>query len=341
MIRSLSFFHPYCLLWLFNKQKSGMINKIKIAAFGILSACAVSSYAQECHNIYPYVQGVVSDNNGYDLVSYIRKSTNDVRAKAPKIKEYSGDTWGYLQVKGVKVPSVDINRVDDKYEKNHLSFAQVINATLALCDTKDGMKATWWTRQCNNPKGPLFFMRTDQDAGSEVPIVRYTDITKELAQKKFTLVEYNNKNYNRRDYDQLVKNYATLENGVIKEAEEYKTIIDFYNAFLSKFTYVEDPLLEDKSFVTFFATSHNKFVGYFNIENSKLSGHLEPLDIQFERDRDTVVTHIFKKTQHKTVFVYGDDIFGLDKTLLNYAYVHNIKMIRRKTSTDKMFNKAK
>lgn len=318
-----------------------MINQIKVAAFGLLSLWAGNTYAQECHNIYPYVQGVVSDNNGYDLYGFIKTNAKDVKAKAPRIKEYSGDTWGYLQIKGAKVPSVDINRVDDKWEKNHLSFDQYINATLALCDTKDGMKATWWTRQCNNPKGPLFNMRTDEDAKAEVPIVRYTDITKELASKKFTLVEYNNNNYNRRDYDQLVKNYITVENKVIKEAEEYKTIIEFYNTFLSKFTYVEDPLLEDKSFVTFFSTGKNKFVGYFNIENSKLSGHLEALDIQFERDRDTVVNHIFKKLEHKIVFVYGDDIFGLEKTLLNYGFVHKIKMIRRKTTTDKKFNSEK
>jgi hypothetical protein len=318
-----------------------MINKIKVAAFGLFSLWAGNSYAQECHNVYPYVQGIVSDNNGYDLNGFIKNNTKDVMAKAPKIKEYSGDTWGYLQIRGVKVPSVDINRVDDKYEKNHLSYSQIINATLALCDTKNGIKATWWTRQCNNPIGPVFNMRTEEDSKGEVPIVKYTDITKELTEKKFTLIEYNNTNYNRRDYDQFVKNYITVEKGVIKEAEEYKTIIDFFNNFLTKFTYVEDPLLEDKSFLTFFSTDKNKFIGWFNIENSKLSGHIEPVDLQFERDRDTVVNHVFKKLKHKTVFVYGDEVFGMEKTLLNYGYDHHIKMIRRKTATEKKFNSEK
>ena len=317
-----------------------MINKIKIAAFGLLSLWAGNIRAQECHNIYPYVQGVVSDNNGYDMMGFIKSGAKDVKAKAPKIKEFSGDTWGYLQIRGVKVPSVDIKRVDDKYEKNHLSYSQFINATLALCDTKDGMKATWWTRQCNNPRGPLFNMATDDDGKGDVPIVRYLDITKELMSKKFTLVEYNNENYNRRDYDQLVKNYITLEKGVVKEMEEYKTIIDFYNNFLSKFTYVEDPLIEDKSFVTFINTSKNKFVGYFNIENGKLSGHLMPYVLTFESDKDTLVKHIFNKLEHKTVFVFGDDVSGMEKTLLNYGYVNHIKMIRRKTTTEKKFNKA-
>jgi len=317
-----------------------MIKKIIIAVFGFINVLALRSDAQECHNVYPYVQGVVNDNNGYDLYGFIRKSAADVLAKAPRIKEYSGDTWGYLQIRGVKVPSVDINRVDDKWVKNHLSYAQFINATLALCDTRDGMKSTWWTRQCNTPNGPLFNMRSEDDNNAAAPIVRYSTITKELNEKKFTLIEYNNDNYNRRDYDQLIKNYVTLANGAVKDAAEYKTIIDFYNTFLSKFTYTEDPLLEDKSFVTFFSTANNKFIGWFNIENSKLSGHLEPLNIEFEKDKDTIVNHVFKKLEHKTVFVYGDDIFGMEKTFLNYGFEHHIKMIRRKTSTEKKFNQA-
>ncbi len=318
-----------------------MINKIKIAAIGLFCVFAGTNNAQECHNMFPYVQGVVSDNNGNDLVGFISTNTKDVAAKAPKIKEYSGDTWGYLQVKGVKTPSVDIKRVDDKYVKNHLSYSQAIDATLALCDTKDGMKATWWTRHCNNPMGPLFYKKADDDIKTNVPVTGYTDITKELTAKKFTLVEYNNNNYNRRDYDQLLKNYITLDKSTIKDAADYKTIIDFYNNFLSKFTYLEDPLLEDKSFVTFFTAGKNKFIGYFNIENSKLSGHLEATDIQYEKDRDTLVNHTFKKLTGKVVYIYGDDVFGMEKTLLRYSFVHKVKMIRRKTTTAKKFNKEK
>lgn len=318
-----------------------MIIKTKIAALGLFTIFAGNIQAQVCHNLYPYVYGAVADNNGYDLAGFIKTNTRDVQAKAPIINKYSEGTWGYMQVKGAKVPSVDINRINDKYEKNHLSYAQYINATFALCDTKDGMKAAWWTRQCNNPKGPLFSKMADEEVKSDVPMVYYTDITKELSAKKFTLIEYNNTNYNRRDYDQLLKNYITLENGVIKDATDYKTIIEFYNTFLAKFTYLEDPLLEDKSFVTFFTAGKHQFVGYFNIENSKLSGHLQAVDIQFESDRDTVIKNTFTKLTRKTVFVYGDTVFGMEKALLRYGFAHNIKMIRRKTSSTKKFNTTK
>jgi hypothetical protein len=315
-----------------------MMNKLKIAAFGIVTLLAGNSYAQVCHNMFPYVQGVVNDNNGYDLVSYVKNSAKDVAVKAAKINEYSGGEWGYIQVKVIKAPSVEIERVNDKYVKNHLNFSQPIDATLAMCNTKEGMKATWWARQCNNSAGPLFYKKADDAVKTDMPIVYYTDVTKELAAKKFTLVEYNNETYNRRDYDQMLKNYITLENGIVKDAGEYKTIIDFYNNFLSKFGYVSDPLLEDKSFVTFFTAGKNRYAGYFNIENSKLSGHLEPVDIQYEKDKDTVVNNTFKKLTGKTIYVYGDDIYGMQKNMLRYGHLHNVKLIRRKTNTNKKFN---
>jgi len=317
----------------------GMINKNKIAALSLISLLAGNTYAQVCHNLYPYAQGVVSDNNGHDLDGFIKSNSKDVLAKAPKIKEYSDGAWGYLQVKNARVPTVDIHRVDDKYERVHLNYAESIDATLALCDTKDGLKATWWARQCNNPNGPLFQKRTDDDGKMDVSVIRYHDIMTDLDAKKFTIVEYNSQTYNRLDYDELLKNYFTLENGIIKDATEYRTIIEFYNNFLSKFTYVEDPLLEDKSFVTLFSTGNHKFIGYFNIANSKLSGHLEPVDIQFESDKDTVTHNIFKHLTGKKIFVYGDEDFGLEKTILRYAYAHKLKTIRRNTATTDKFNK--
>lgn len=317
---------------------------VHISRFVSVALCCflfLGASAQVCHNLYPYALGAVDDNNGNDLAGFIKTAAADAKLKSGLVRQYSDGNWGYLQVKTVKMPSVDIRRVDDKFEKVHLNFSQSIDVTLALGFVADGLKATWWSRQCNNPRGPLFQKTTDDDAKLDIPCLWYTDITKTMAARKFTLVEYYTDRYNNTDYSELLKNSILVESGLLKDANEYKAVIDFYNGFLSKFTYVEDPLLEDKSFVTFFTSGNDRFIGYFNIENNQLSGHLLRAGIEFPADRDTVVSHVFQKLTTKKIYVYGDDVFGLEKTMLRYAYVHKLKLIRRKTSDSLPFNKEK
>lgn len=303
----------------------------------MLAAVTNNSQAQVCHNLYPYAEGVVMDNNGHDLAGFIKKSRRDAEYKTGKIEEFSGGEWGYLQITNSRVPSINV--IAGKEKRVVLNYAEYINATLAIGKSKDGLRATWWTRQCNNPQGPLFWKNTGEEGKLGMESARYTDVTKALETKKFTLVEYNDTVYNRRDYDQLLSNYITAENGMVKDLGDYKTIILFYNQFLTKFTSTDDPLVENKSFVTFVAGEKTKYFAYFNVENGKLSGHLEIADLQYEADRDALVNKTFKKLKGKTIYVYGDDIFGLEKTILKYAHAHHdIKVVRRKTDTNDKFN---
>jgi hypothetical protein len=316
-----------------------MHKTLKISA--LLFLFATGSNAQVCHNLYPYAEGVVFDNNGHDLAAFIKTNSRDVAFKSGKIKEFSDNKWGYLQVNNAKVPSINIHPSLESHRAD-LNHSEYINATLALFNTTEGVKATWWARQCNNPTGPLFYKKTDDNGKLTVDNVRYSALSKEMDLKTFTLVEYNDTTYNAGDYSLILKNHILLENLAVKDANDYKTIIDFYNNFLTKFTYLEDPLLGNKSFITFFTSGKTRYLGYFNIVNGKLAGHLEVADIRFEKDRETIVANTFRKLTGKVIYIYGDDLFGLEKTMLKYGQDHpSLKLIRRNTNTTEKFNKEK
>lgn len=317
-----------------------MRRSIRISAIALLSLAAGQVSGQVCHNLYPYAAGVVDDNNGHDLFGFLKSNKTEANYKGGKIDDFSGGTWGYIQVNNARVPSINI--LQDKYKTVVLNHGQAINATVVIAKSKDGIQATWWARQCNNPQGPLFWKKTDDDSKLDPPAVRYGEVTRNLETKKFTIVEYNDSIYNERDYDQLLKNYMLIENGIIKDVNDYKMIVDFYNNFLSKFSYTDDPVLEHKSFVTFLSSGKTRYVGYFNIVNGKLAGHLEVADLQFEDDMTHLVNKVMKKMSSKTVYVYGDDIFGLEKTFLKYKHEHHdITFARRNTNMAETFNKDK
>jgi hypothetical protein len=321
----------------FLRERFGMRNKtIRIAILTLSSLWTTISIAQTCHNLYPYADGAVYDNNGYDLRGFVKKNKTAATEKGNKINEYSENKWGYLMVNTVRVPSVSTPH--GKWHDVSLNHSEYIDATLAMCVTKESLKSTWWARQCNSPLGPLVCTKVDDEGRLDVPNVRYTDISKELEIKKFTIVEYTNDRYNPRDYDVLANNYLLIENGLVRHDEDYKTIINFYNNFLSKFTYLDDPLLETKSFVTFFHGRDRQYVGYFKIANSKLAGHLETIEIRYERDKEIIVNSLFSKLNTRTVYVYGDDTFSLEKAMLKYAREHDLKLITRATNTTEKFN---
>jgi hypothetical protein len=314
------------------------VNTLKISALLLAFVVGSNLFAQVGRYLYPYAEGVVYDNNGHDLTGFAKSNKKETAYKGGKIDEFSGGSWGYLQVTNARVPSINVLPGKDK--KAIYSYSDYIDATVALFSTKDGIKGTWWARQCNNPQGPLFYKKVDDEGNLDIPNVRYTDFTREMETKKFTIVEYNDTIYNQRDYDQLLKNYIIIENGLIKDVNDYRTIIDFYNNFLTRFTYVDDPLLENKSFVTFFTAGNNKYVGFFNIVKGKLGGHLQRADIQFEQDKDPFVAYVMKKLTGKVIYIYGDDIFGLEKTFLKYKHSHHdLTFFRRKTDATEKFNK--
>ena len=180
-----------------------MQKTVKISAL-LLMLASGTAYAQVCHNLYPYSAGVVGDNNGRDLEGFIKRNKKDAGQRGAAIDEASGGTWGYVQVSNSRVPSQSVQTVG-KERKVMLNFSEHIDATVAMYYTKEGVKATWWARQCNNPTGPLFWKKTDNDSKLDAPNGRYTELTREMDLKKFVVVEYNDSTYNQRDYDQIVK----------------------------------------------------------------------------------------------------------------------------------------
>ncbi len=298
------------------------------------------SQAQVCHNLYPCAGCVVADNGGNDLYGYVTTNKKDAAFKADKIHEYSGGMWGYIQIRDAKVPSLNIHPTAEN-KKVDLDYSQYIDATLVLHQSIDGMQASWWARQCNNREGALYSKKTDEDAKVDAHVVRYRDVFHDLETKNFTLVEYNNEPYNEVDYDVLLKNYILLENGLVKNDHDYKVMIDFYNNFVTKFSYVEDPLLDNTSFITFFTAGNTRYIGYFNIINSKLAGHVEQVKLEYEKDKDPLLDRVFRKLKGKTVIIYGDDVYGMEHNMLKYGHNHHIKLIRRKTDMTDKFNTAK
>ena len=295
--------------------------------------------AQLQHNQYPCSECAVHDNNGNDLKGFIIRNKRDLYTKGDIVIAASDNKWGYLQIRSATVPSV--NKTGEK--KGEMNYAETIMATFVLSKTKDGALATWWARETNNPQGPLTSRMVKEEGDTpEIPIVRYEGMTHDLDSKVFTIVEYSNNLYNERDYDVLLKNYFLVENGAIKNNDDYKSIVSYYNDFLKKFSYVDDPILGKRSFITLLtATSGNKYIGYFNIVKGKLAGKLEPIDFQYQKDKDSLVHKVFTKLTGSTVYVYGDENFDLEKPIVMYAREHDIKLKRRHTDTDKKFNDDK
>ncbi len=290
---------------------------------------ANNSFAQY-RNLYPCGECAVYDNNGNDLNGFIKSNKKELDYLGGKVNDFSGNSWGYLSVKTVKVPSID--------QQRNLNHSEYISTTLALYKAKDGDQATWWGRQANTPKGPLVSKQVADDGQTDMEVTRYNNVTHALEQKKFAIVEYHDNGYNALDYDVLLKNYLLVEHGTIKNIEDYKILIDFYNTFLTKFTYLDDPLLGHKSFITFFTANGTKNMGYFNIVNGNLAGHLENVDIAYEKDKAAHVKNTCQQLTGDVVYVYGDDIYGLEKTFLSYGHENKIKLFRRKTDTSKKFN---
>ena len=315
--------------------------KNKVAVFAVVMSGMLhsDSIAQVCHNLYPSPEMATYDNGGHDLRGFIITNKKDFLVKGAKVNEYSKNTWGYLQIKNARVPSVDNNKSKDNPNNHQLNYSEYIDVTLAMYKTKDGAQSTWWARQCNSPKGPLVDIAVDSRGLLDMDYVRYGNILSDLVTKKFTIVEYSGDTFNRKDYDDLIKNYLLIENGTILDLSDYGAVIDYYNNFASKFSDIEDPLLEYKSFITFFETPRARYVGYFNVVNNKLAGRLEVVDIKYDRDKDAFVAQAFKKVTGSVIYVYGDEAFGMDKVIITYAREHNVKVVRRKTTTNKEFNK--
>ena len=310
------------------------LNSIKISALLLLCMPAGRSVAQQVvHNQFPCAECAVYDNNGNDLRGFINSYKKELLFRGGKVNEFSNNTWGYLMIKNARVPSMD--------KKGNLNYYESIDATLALYKTEDAAKATWMARECNSSKGPMVYIRVKDEGKLDIDNVKYTEITHELEAKKMALVEYCDSVYNDRDYDVFLKNYVLLENGAVKDVNEYKGIIDFYNGFLSRFSYTSDPILATKSFVTFFTAGNTRFVGYFNVVNNKLAGKMEVYPVEYEKDRSPLVTGIFKKLTGHVIYVYGDDSFGMNKTIDKYGRDNHIKIKYWSTSGSNKFNDDK
>ncbi len=312
------------------------LNAVKIAALLLAGATTTQLDAQTrtCKNQYPCNYCAVYDNNGNDLAGFVHNYTKQLNINGAKVSEASNGDWGYLLVRTVQVPSVSTKWVTEG-KLNHTNY---IRTTLAMNKGKDGNTATWWARECNTDNGPLVQIKVEEGAEKvEMDQKQYEKVMNGLLNRKWVLVEYLD-TFNTRDYDYMLKSHIASKCGTIHQ-DDFKSFVDFYNGFMGKFSYLDDAVLTKMSFVTFFAGGEGRhYVGYFNVVNSKLSGQVEPLHIEYERDRDTVVKHTFNRLSGKTVYIYGDDSFGLDKKLIQYAKANDLKLRRRKTNVSTRFN---
>jgi len=300
----------------------------------LLSVVSSSVFAQPIHyNRLPSIEAATYDNNGNDLRGFIKTNKNELNLRGSAVNDYSANHWGYMQIKTVKVPGED--------KKGNLNYYQTFDVTLGLYKTTNGAKGTWWAREYNSANAPMLYYKTNEAGRLDMENVKYTDITRELEGKTFTIVEYYDSSLNTKDLDMLLKNTLYIKSGSVKNVEDYKTIIDFYNTFLSKFTTLNDPMLEDKSFITFVRTANARYIGYFNVLNGKLTGRLELLDLQFEAEKPKFVNAMLKNITGKEIYVYGDKTFGMEKTLNKRAEVNNLKLYRKYTTMTGKFNEDK
>jgi hypothetical protein len=302
----------------------------KINAFILCCALALPAMAQTKHNNkYPSAEALTYDNNGNDVKSYINARKSDLFLKGDVVNDASSNKWGYVQAKNVKVPSQNKEGIRNYYE--------TLDANFMLFKSKADAKATWWTREYNLPRAPLVFLPADE-AGLAIDIVKYSEILRELETKDMTVVECGSDMPNSYDYDVLLKNYFFVKHSAIKDASDYKTIVPFYNGFLSHFAPVNDPIIDNKSFITFFKTASTEYIGYFNVVNGKLAGKVETITAPFENDRIKLINDIFKKLTGSRVYVYADETFGFTKIITNKCQVLNKRVAFWPTTTTKKFN---
>ncbi len=301
----------------------------KLLAVLLLSAATGAVTAQIRHNDkFPSPESATYDNNGNDLRGFINTNKTVLNAHGGYVAEQSGNSWGYLQVKNVKVPGQN--------KKGELNYYASFDVTLALMKSTEGAKATWWAREYNNAQGPMLYFKAGDALG--IDNVKYSEILTDLRPKKWTLVEYYDTVFSPKDYDIILGNSIYMKGGSIKENGDYSSMIVFYNSFLSKFGDTRDAVLEDKSFITFFKGASTNYIGYFNIVNGKISGYVDAIDAPFERDRVKMINEVFKKLTGTYVYVYGDDAFGMEKIIRQRAEKSNIKTDRRMTSMSGKFN---
>ncbi len=312
--------------------------KAALAAM-LLVTVSAPSQAQErktCKNQYPCGDCAVHDNNGNDLAGFTRSYKKQFHANGDKVVSASNGDWGYVLMRTAVVPSVS-----SRWEtKGELNYSLPIRSALAMVKAKENNVATWWARECNMDNGPVTQVKSASAGNEEVelPMKRYDNVFRDLDGKKMTLVEYLD-TFNIRDFDYMChKNHIVSKCGTIKP-EDFKPVVDYFNNFLSKFSYTDDPVITRMSFITFFAGSGNaKYIGYFNVVNDKLSGYLEPLVIEYERDKDTIANHAFARLATRTVYIYGDDSFGMDKAMIRYAKANEYKLRRRTAKANTRFN---
>ena len=166
----------------------------------MLLAFGSRSVAQVCHNLYPSPEIATYDNGGHDLRGFIITNKKDLLFKGGFVNDYSKNTWGYMQIKNARVPTIDNSKSKDNENFHKLNYSQYIDVTLVMYKTKDGAQSTWWARQCNSPKGPLVDMRIDPRDLLDMDYVRYSNIITDIETKKFTIrLEPKDKFFNNKN----------------------------------------------------------------------------------------------------------------------------------------------
>ncbi len=312
---------------------------IRAAALYLALVSGTAATAQDrmpCKNQYPCGDCAVHDNNGNDLAGFVKNYTKQLQNSGGVVIKASGDKWGYMLLRTVSVPSVSSKWATE----GNLNYSFYIRTTLAMVKSEEQSVATWWARECDRENGPMVQTKTKASGNKEVglPLERYGNVFDGLLEKNITLVEYLD-TFNMRDMNYLIKkNHIVTKCGAIQQ-EDYKGLVAYFNTFFSKFSYTDDPVLSKMAFITFFTgESGSRYIAHFNYENDKLSGWLKPLNLQYERDKDSAVARTFRELKARTVYIYGDDSYGMDKTIIQYAKDNDYKLRRRNTNVTTKFN---
>lgn len=303
----------------------------KIFSILLLSITAGNISAQINRNIkFPSPVSATYDNNGNDLRGFINSNKNQLDWRGNAVNTASGNKWGYIQYKHVKVPGQD--------KRGNLNYYENFDVSLIMYKTGNEAKATWWGREYNSPNGPMVYVKADDPGMLSIENVKYNTILNELQTKELTFVEYYDTIYSQSDFDKLYKNTLFVKSGIIKDADEYKEIVSSINVFLNKFSSFDDPVLEDKSFIVNFGTSNSKYVAYFNIVNGKITGKLEPMNAQYEEEKIKKVNDMFKQLTGTYVYTYGNVDADVAKIIRKRAEKDNIKVEHKNATSNFKFN---
>ncbi|WP_163409769.1 hypothetical protein [Flavobacterium ajazii] len=245
--------------------------------------------------------------------------------------------FDYIFVKSEKVPAMDNNGM--------LHYNKPFDATYLLRykSDKEPLQKTWWFHKNNNPKKEIIsYNESLSDIYKKELDFRLTlreDLESELSSQKFVFTEYVGMLKNKNDL--CFTNTLFVKSGLITDVADYEVLVKFFNGFLKKFQNSKIIEIEHRVFLVTVKGKTNKYVIAFKVVNSKLQGELELFNSTTKQTVLTSIENSFSTLLSEgAAYFYGDDLFGLGKSITEIAAKKNILLITRSTSIDKTFEQT-